>query len=334
MKIGHGLLYSMPGRHGIWNELVQEDRKLMGFARAVTAESDETCDLTPSFEESAHLDHADLSISFDDPLSLLGIGSFGAVHRANFQGAPAAVTLFDLSDVRAKDVPVAIAEISKEVSALCKLRHEHLLDVFGLIVDTAGRGPGMVTEICDGSLRTLLKEQGPPADAQRLAMEIASGMSYLHEQRIPHRGLKSSRVLLKGGTVKIACTGMAKLGDRGETTVMSESFSAKRSSRSDAAGTTRCYAPELLEDAIIDHFSCDVYSYAIILFELLWAKVPWEGRTILQIMRKVMVENKRPDSECEPSPDCLLSTLMRESWKADPSQRPTFHQILTRLQEG
>ena len=94
------------------------------------------------------------------------------------------------------------------------------------------------------------------------------------------------------------------------------------------AGTPAFMAPELLEDNIFTEKS-DVYSYAIVLWEI-WDKgLPWHGLQPVQITRKVVDKRQRP-----PVPAGMpaeLRELMVRAWAHAPADRPQFEAISSRL---
>ena len=95
-----------------------------------------------------------------------------------------------------------------------------------------------------------------------------------------------------------------------------------------AAGTPAFMAPELLEDNVFDEKS-DVYSYAIVLWEIWDRGLPWHGLQPVQITRKVVDKRQRP-----PVPAGMpaeLRELMLRAWAPDPADRPDFAGISSRL---
>jgi serine/threonine protein kinase len=88
-------------------------------------------------------------------------------------------------------------------------------------------------------------------------------------------------------------------------------------------------APEVLANQPYNE-KADVYSYGIILWELLTRQCPYDKMTPIQCAIAVLNGNKRPEIPkwCPPS----FQALIRTCWKKDPSERPTFPQILAALE--
>ena len=87
-------------------------------------------------------------------------------------------------------------------------------------------------------------------------------------------------------------------------------------------------APELLEDNTFTEKS-DVYSYAIVLWEIWSRQVPWSDLRPMQIMRKVVDKRERP-----PVPAGMpaeLRELMVRAWAHDAAERPTFEELAAKL---
>lgn len=152
-----------------------------------------------------------------------------------------------------------------------------------------------------------------------IALGIAYGMEYLHQQNIIHGDLKSLNVLLDADDYPKIC-------DFGTTITKG---SPKIDSK--AIGTSQWMAPEVFESCNPDEKS-DVYSYGIILWEMLIGDVPYRGLKDVQVAVSVLNQNNRP-----PIPkgvDTHLSRFIRLCWHQDPSKRPYFKDIISQLESG
>jgi serine/threonine protein kinase len=100
----------------------------------------------------------------------------------------------------------------------------------------------------------------------QIALDIVSGMSFLHESRIFHRDLKSGNVLIESaGRAKIADFGLSKLIDINATHAMG------------LIGSVAWTAPEVLQEEVYRD-SADVYSFGVILWELLMNVISRQNR--------------------------------------------------------
>ena len=243
----------------------------------------------------------------------IGRGAFGEVVRAVYQGTDVAV--------KRMAAGAAAADFVREVQLLIKLRHPHVVLFMGACITPA--------ELCivmefaaRGSLWAVLhgKQRGECTPRRRLqwAAETAKGMAYLHSRSPPivHRDLKSGNLLVDEDMhIKVSDFGLArtKTADGARTQV----------------GTYAWMAPEVLEQKPYDE-RADVYSFSIVLWELLTALEPFKGLHPMQVMRAVDRGERPP---VPPSPECPPDyvALMRQCWSKEPEDRPTFKEALQRI---
>uniref|UniRef100_A0A0D9WL58 Protein kinase domain-containing protein n=1 Tax=Leersia perrieri TaxID=77586 RepID=A0A0D9WL58_9ORYZ len=100
-------------------------------------------------------------------------------------------------------------------------------------------------------------------------------------------------------------------------------------------GTYRWMAPELYSTVTLRHgekkhynHKVDVYSFAIVLWELLHNKMPFEGMSNLQAAYAAAFKNIRPSADDLPGE---LSEILTTCWKEEPNERPNFTQIVQML---
>jgi serine/threonine protein kinase len=210
-------------------------------------------------------------------------------------------------------------EFAQEVYIMRKVRHKNVVQFIGAC--TKPPNLCIVTEYMSGGsvYDYLHKHKGVfklPA-LIGVAMDVSKGMSYLHQNNIIHRDLKTANLLMdENGTVKVADFGVARV--KAQSGVMTAE-----------TGTYRWMAPEVIEHKPYDH-KADVFSFGILLWELLTGKIPYEYLTPLQAAVGVVQKGLRPT--IPKHTHAKLSELLQKCWQQDPALRPDFSEILETLQ--
>ena len=160
-----------------------------------------------------------------------------------------------------------------------------------------------------------------------IAKQISLGMAHLHSYQIIHRDLKSHNILLSDPSshidpIKGSSSGInyqVKLIDFG---TCRDNDNTRH--MTGGTGTIQWSAPEVLNHGIYD-LSADVYSFGIVLWELLTHQIPYHGMPIHKIADSVISHNLRP-----PIPETcpyFLRNLLNICWHENPKRRPTFQQL-------
>ena len=253
----------------------------------------------------------------------LGSGAFGTVYRREWEGKPVAVKVLQTACTSGSK---ELASFRHEVAVLSRLRHPNIIAF--LAACTVPPDICIIEELAEGSLHAKIhgirehRRHTPMAlrDVLSVGIDVAEAMAYLHP-RIVHRDLKSQNVLLDAqGRAKVADFGIAKFKDR--TFV---------STQNGQAGTPAYMAPELFDGAPATE-KVDVYSFAILMWEMLTGEVPWgKVPSPMQIIYYVGVLAQRPTipPECYPP----LRDLIEKCWSESPAARPPFTSILASLQK-
>lgn len=200
-----------------------------------------------------------LMIATDNFTHLLGSGGFGAVYKGIFgNGKIVAVkVLHGNSDQTIGE------QFMAEVSTIGRVHHFNLVRLYGFCPERNLRA--LVYEyMVNGSLDKYLFREKKILGFEKLhqiAVGTAKGIAYLHEecqQRIVHYDIKPENILLDGQFFpKVADFGLAKLCNRENTHI---TMTGRR-------GTPGYAAPELWMPYPVTH-KCDVYSFGMLLFEV------------------------------------------------------------------
>ncbi|KAJ8898888.1 hypothetical protein K2173_008197 [Erythroxylum novogranatense] len=215
----------------------------------------------------------------------------------------------------------------REVNMMSRVKHENLVKFIGACKDPL---MVIVTELLPGmSLRKYLVSIRPRQLESRVALsyalDIARAMDCLHANGIIHRDLKPDNLLLTANqkSVKLADFGLAR-----EESV-TEMMTAE-------TGTYRWMAPELYSTVTLrqgekKHYNnkVDVYSFGIVLWELVTNRMPFEGMSNLQAAYAAAFKQERPSIPEDISPD--LAFIIQSCWVEDPNLRPSFGQIIRML---
>eukprot|EP00928_Gymnodinium_smaydae_P082838 TRINITY_DN66114_c0_g1_i1.p1 TRINITY_DN66114_c0_g1~~TRINITY_DN66114_c0_g1_i1.p1 ORF type:complete len:354 (-),score=59.67 TRINITY_DN66114_c0_g1_i1:54-1061(-) len=281
------------------------------------------------------LDGADLTLE-----KKLGCGCTAEVFKGTYKGKIVAIKqIYRGSDARdkrdggKKPVRLEIA-FAREVTVLSKIQHENLVKFYGVCFADAHLR--VVTDFCGGGTLFEFLHEGEDEQellwSQKFKMchDVASGMHYLHTFKPPiiHRDLKSLNLLLAEEVhgnelphVKISDFGLSRMKD----------LEAEWEQLTKSAGTCHWMAPEVCTGKY--DLKADVYSYAMVLFEIICLEIPFEEEEGADVI-KIILGGGRPTLEAVP-PDCPqeLERLMIACWQQGPADRPSSADILKILSE-
>ncbi|XP_050259495.1 serine/threonine-protein kinase STY46-like isoform X2 [Quercus robur] len=243
-------------------------------------------------------------------------GSYGDLYKGTYCSQEVAIKVLKPERVNS-DMQ---REFAQEVFIMRKVRHKNVVQFIGAC--TKPPSLCIITEyMSGGSVYDFLhKQKGVfklPA-LIRVAIDVSKGMDYLHKNNIIHRDLKAANLLMdENEVVKVADFGVARV--KTQSGVMTAE-----------TGTYRWMAPEVIEHKPYDH-KADVFSFAIVLWELLTGKLPYEYLTPLQAAVGVVQKGLRPIIPKHTHPK--LAELLEKCWQQDPALRSDFSEIIEILQQ-
>ncbi|KAK9689060.1 hypothetical protein RND81_09G032400 [Saponaria officinalis] len=207
----------------------------------------------------------DLQKATQNFTTLIGQGAFGPVYKAQMlTGEIVAVKTL------ATDSKQGEREFETEVKLLGRLHHRNLLNLVGYCIEK-GKNMLIYAYMSNGSLAShLYNEKKEPLSWDRriyIALDVARGLEYLHDGAVPpviHRDIKSSNILLdESMKARVADFGLSR-----EEMVDGHA--------SNLRGTFGYLDPEYISSKTFTKKS-DVYSYGVLLFELIAARNPHQG---------------------------------------------------------
>lgn len=230
----------------------------------------------------------------------------------------------------------------REAELLSKVTHPAIIGFsgFSLVDNNRQHNPVILTEYqVNGSLQNVIDaldnnkvKSNISDEKQRIYTElrskfnntkrliiilgIASSMQYIHHRDLIHRDLKPDSILIDENLYP-------HLGGFGLCTVYNP-----EEMKDDTAGTMIYMAPELLGDGK-SNFSNDVYSFAIILYQLLGFGHPYGGVTDPFEIAKRVSKGERPQIPSDANPH--WASLIQSCWDEDPLERPSFPHIVETL---
>lgn len=282
---------------------------------------------------------------------LLGRGGFGCVYHGLLEGQhEIAIKELIISEQCSQEEKVAsFGEFLREAYIMSFLEHPNLVSLYGVCVNP----PRLLMEYVPcGDLQHLIMERSKESKPLeewliiKIATDVAIGMNHLHSISPPviHRDLRSPNIFLV--SLEKDAKIVAKIADFG----LSRMKASKQIQES--LSTYQWMAPETLGTSgkkVEYDEKADVYSYGIILWELLTLGFPFDeylneskytytnplGKTVFNTDAvKEAIEFKKLRPTIPESTPELLKEIIRKCWSHRPSNRPSFYDIMELLVPG
>jgi len=231
-------------------------------------------------------------------LSLLGQGGMGAVYKARQPKLDRFVAIKLLPAQVGNDVPGFAERFDREARAMAQLNHPNIVTVHDYgetedghryIVMEFVEGKDLHAAIASGTLQI--------SDVLAWAPQICAGLDYAHRHHLVHRDIKPANIL-------ISAEGQAKVGDFGLAKLVGSSRDLSLTQSQVSLGTPDYAAPEALQPgAEIDH-RADIYSFGVVLYQMLTGTVPrgaWKAPSAIRAvdprLDRIVVKAMQPDPD-------------------------------------
>ena len=251
-------------------------------------------------------------------VEVLGGGGMGVVVTAHHEQLDRRVALKFLRP-EAIHNPEAAARFGREARAASRIQSEHVVRVldFG---ETENGAPFIVMEYLEGEdLSEVLERSGPLSVevAVDYVLQACEAIAEAHAVGIVHRDLKPANLFLSHRAdgsclVKVCDFGIAK-AVVGELTKLTQANAF--------VGSPVYSAPEQARAAEAVDARADIWALGVILFELLTGKVPFEGRTVPEIVTRILSEPPPDVRSLRPELPATLAATINACLQRDVEKR-------------
>ncbi len=247
-------------------------------------------------------------------LERIGRGGMGVVYKAKQLNLGRTVAVKVLASDLASDEGF-VRRFVQEARSAALLNHPNIVHI-----NDVGEYQGVfffVMEYIDGkNLREYLKTV-KKLDVQRavdIAVQVCHALRHAHNRGIIHRDIKPENIMLsEEGAVKLADLGLAKR--------MASENSASLTQAGAILGTPYYMAPEQAKDFRHVDRRSDIYSLGVTLYRMLTGKVPFDGRSPIEVMIKAIDGKKIPVRELNPEVPPELEAVVDRMMHKNPDQR-------------
>ena len=231
----------------------------------------------------------------------------------------------DLADAEAR------RRFQREAQMASSLNHPHIVTVYD-IGEFEGR-QYLVTEYVDGgTLKDWVKEKRrTPKEVAELLTGVADGLAAAHQAGILHRDIKPMNILVaRNGYAKLADFGLAKLAENG-TIDLAASLPEGPTRPGLILGTIAYMSPEQASGQPLDSRS-DIFSFGVVLYEMLSGKRPFGGRTDLEVLKTIIHGELPPLSEEVPE---AYRNVVEKALEKSPAERyQSMREMVVDLRRG
>jgi serine/threonine protein kinase/Flp pilus assembly protein TadD len=231
-------------------------------------------------------------------ISTLGKGGMGQVYLAldTRLGRKVALKLLPFSNT---SDPNHVQRLEQEARTASALNHPNIVTIHE--IGEADSIHFMATEYVDGETlrQRMLNTELSVREIAGIAVQIASALRAAHQAGIVHRDIKPENIMLRSdGVVKVLDFGLAKLTASGNSEIESGLI----------MGTTAYMSPEQARGETVDARS-DVWSLAVVIYEMIQGRVPFTGETHRQVVNEIL--QKEPSAMDSAVPDELKQILLK-----------------------
>jgi serine/threonine-protein kinase len=250
----------------------------------------------------------------------IGRGGMARIYRAEQAalGRPVALKVLDRWVL---DQPTGKDRFLREARAASSIKHPNVVDI--LDVGVWRDRPFIVMELLMGcDLDTYLDRFGTLSEREiaSLALPIIAGVMAVHDAGVVHRDLKPSNIFLSNGADGVVVPKVLDFGVSKFSNTLNDPLQRATKTR-EIIGTPAYMAPEALDGVRQLGPAGDQYALGAVLYECAVGRPPFEGETLLELLKAVALGKVEPPSALRPELSPPLEQVILRAIERDPAAR-------------
>src|SRR6056297_3684140 len=213
-----------------------------------------------------------------------------------------------------------INKFRHEAKAVARITHPNVVSIYDIV--ESENSLYLVMEYIEGKdLKSLIQKRGKLSvvEALDIANQVTAGVEVAHENNIIHCDIKPHNILITDNNqVKVTDFGIARAVTSSTMTITDTIM-----------GSAHYFSPEQAQGKEINTYS-DIYSIGVVLYEMLYGKVPFNGESPISVALKHIQNEPKELKEVLPSVPEKVNELIMKTLAKDPEKR---HDNATDLRE-
>ena len=255
----------------------------------------------------------------------LGQGGMATVYKAYHAALDRYVAIKVLHPAFLQD-PNFLKRFQREARAVAKLEHPNIVPVYDF--SEHGLQPYLVMKYIEGDTLKARLRSGRLSKEEGLHIVQATGaaLSYAHQRSVLHRDIKPSNILLSpDGSIYLADFGLARMGEAGESTLSADMM----------LGTPQYISPEQARGEKNLDPGTDIYSFGVVLYEMVVGRVPFNADTPFSIIHDHIYKPLPIPSRINPRVPAEVERVLLKSLSKERGDRyATIDEMVTAFRDA